>query len=62
MLRSFPIPVQCSQEVCQSWWTTQELCFGFWENVAALLLQPDLSDGLQPYLDLALGLHKAGKA
>lgn len=62
MLWSLPVPIQYSQEVCQIGWTTQKLCFGFWENIAALLLQPDLSNGLQPYLDLALGLHKAGKA
>ena len=47
---------------CESCWILQELCFGFWENIAALLLQPDLSDGLQPYLNLTTALHRAGKS
>ena len=45
----------------QDCWILQDMCDKFWENIAALLLQPDLSDGLQPYLDLTTALHSTGK-
>ena len=38
----------------------QELIYSFWERIAADVLQPDLSEGLQPYITQMLGLHKAG--
>ena len=34
--------------------------FRFWERIAADVLQPDLSTGLEPYIAHMLGLHKAG--
>jgi hypothetical protein len=34
--------------------------YAFWENIAALLLQPDLSHGLQPFLKQIRKLLKAG--
>jgi len=39
----------------------QELCYSFWENIAALLLQPDLSSGVLSYRDQAVHLHQAGE-
>ncbi len=39
----------------------QELIYSFWEKIAADVLQPDLREGLEPYITQMLGLHKAGE-
>ena len=35
--------------------------YSFWEKIAADVLQPDLSKGLQPFITQMLGLHEAGR-
>ena len=48
---------QCAEGSC----IVQEDFYAFWENIAALLLQPDLSHGLQPYVKQTMELLKAGE-
>ena len=39
----------------------QKLMYSFWEKIAADVLQPDLSKGLEPYITQMLGLHNTGR-
>lgn len=48
---------QCAEESC----IVQEDFYAFWENMAARLLQPDLSHGLQPYIKQTMELLKVGE-